>query len=212
MDVIVLAARKGGVGKTLMTASLAVLAERTSRAEQTGGVAIIDFDPQGCLTNWQNSRDLQGPYMTETTPTRLGVTLEQLALVGTRYVFIDTPPGHSDIVTTAMRAASLIVIPVKPSELDLAATLRTATAAERLGLPYVLLPNDATYRSRAMGQSIRLLRDAGMPLLSAVHHRVDLMLGRGRTASEAAPRSRGAQELDQVWSEMANILEEQDRD
>ena len=77
MAVIVMAARKGGCGKTLQTASLSVLFDRMLRAQwqermyrdrptdvvDTGPeppepdqVVVIDLDPLGSLTAWHNRR------------------------------------------------------------------------------------------------------------------------------------------------------------
>ena len=46
MPTIVLAARKGGVGKTTLSASFAVVA---AQAEAGPTVALVDLDPQGSL-------------------------------------------------------------------------------------------------------------------------------------------------------------------
>ena len=220
MEVVTFAARKGGVGKTLLTASMAVLAGhrcemehmRYGTAPTSPEVFVIDLDPQGCLTNWWNRRAGTVPAIAEIAPAALEVGLDGLAAGGARYVFIDTPPGHSEIVTVAKRQADLVVIPVKPSELDLAATIKTVTAAERMQARYRLLPNGANFRSRAMGEAIRFLRDAGLPLLPPVHNRVGLMLQRGRTLSETDAASSGAHELGRVWLGIEAALREQHHD
>jgi chromosome partitioning protein len=50
MLVVVMAAQKGGCGKTTFCGHLAVEAENTG----FGPVAIIDTDPQGSLSQWWN--------------------------------------------------------------------------------------------------------------------------------------------------------------
>jgi chromosome partitioning protein len=57
MQVIVLAGRKGGVGKTTLAGLLAVRAER----DGAGPVAIIDMDEQGSLASWWNARKEETP-------------------------------------------------------------------------------------------------------------------------------------------------------
>jgi hypothetical protein len=57
MHVIALASRKGGSGKTTLTAHLAVAAE----AAGVGQTAIIDTDPQGGLAGWWNARERHEP-------------------------------------------------------------------------------------------------------------------------------------------------------
>src|SRR5258708_10830616 len=51
MNVIVFASRKGGSGKSTLTAHLAAQAHRPSRP-----VLLIDCDPQGSLTLWHKLR------------------------------------------------------------------------------------------------------------------------------------------------------------
>jgi len=53
MKVIALASQKGGVGKTTITAHLAVTAEQ----QNDGPVVLIDTDPQGSLSAWWNVRE-----------------------------------------------------------------------------------------------------------------------------------------------------------
>jgi chromosome partitioning protein len=127
----------------------------------------------------------------------------QAAGIGT--VLIDTPPGHGDIVVAAMRAADLVVVPVKPGEHDLDAALATVAIADSLGRPVVLVPSDATFRSIAMGRTITTLREAGLLTTSPVHHRVNIMLGSGRTVIEQAPASKGAAEIQMAWRTVAHL-------
>src|SRR3954467_212289 len=57
MDIIGLASRKGGAGKTTLAAHIAV----EGYHKQVGPVAIMDFDPMGNLASWFNERKLDGP-------------------------------------------------------------------------------------------------------------------------------------------------------
>ena len=206
MHVITLAARKGGVGKTLMTASLSVLASMHSMSRDEAdppdhqGVAVIDLDPQGSLTAWINQRAAPFPAMVQMNPSRLMDGLSEMKTQGFQMVVIDTPPGHGDLVVAAMAAADLVVIPVKPGDLDLEAAMNTLAIADSLHHPYALLPNDATYRSRAMGQTIRQITEMGLPMLPVLHHRVDAALSGGQTALERAPTSRASAELRSVMA------------
>ena len=53
MRVVVLAAVKGGVGKTTLASCLAVRA-----AEESKRVALVDLDPQESLVGWWERRGL----------------------------------------------------------------------------------------------------------------------------------------------------------
>ena len=212
MHVITLAARKGGVGKTFLTASLSVLTAMQTMTVGSAdppdhhGVAVIDLDPQGSLTAWINQRPASFPAMVRMEPSRLMDGLAELKVLGFQTVLIDTPPGHGDFVVAAMAVADLVVIPVKPGDLDLEAALNTLAIAESLQRPYVLLPNDATFRSRAMGLTIRQITEMGLTMVPPIHHRVDAALSGGRTALERAPTSRASVELRAVMAAINAML------
>jgi len=212
MPTITLAARKGGVGKTTLTATLAILAAINTMTEGNAatpdhrGVAVLDLDPQGSLTAWINQRPAPYPAMVQIAPTRLIEGLAALSPQGFHTVLIDTPPGHGDIVVAAMAAADLVLVPVKPGELDFEAAMKTVVIAASLARPYALAPNDATFRSRAMGQTIRQIRDLDLPVLPVLHHRVDAALVGGQTAVERAPNSRASAELRELWAAINRML------
>lgn len=212
MKVISLAANKGGVGKTLMTASLAVLAQQECEAQEgdaaRGKVAMFDMDPQGSLTTWFNARQRDGPDLVDPMPAIFALRLYYLRRRGVRYLFIDTPPGHSELIAQAMNAADLVVVPVRPGELDFAATQRTLRVATRRHVPLVALPNAGLFRSRAMGELIHRLSDEHVPMLAPLHHRVDLILRNGLTLPETQPNSAGTQELRRVWAQIRDRLGE----
>ena len=58
MKTIVIAAQKGGAGKTTLARNLAVAAAQDGR-----DVLCLDLDPQGSLRAWWEGRDADGPSM-----------------------------------------------------------------------------------------------------------------------------------------------------
>ena len=60
MKTILIAAQKGGSGKTTLTRNLAVVA-----AEDGRNVLCLDLDPQGSLRGWWESREADSPSMLE---------------------------------------------------------------------------------------------------------------------------------------------------
>ncbi|MED5546008.1 MAG: ParA family protein [Pseudomonadota bacterium] len=211
MKIISLAAHKGGVGKTMLTASLAVLAQQDCEAEEgeagKGKVAMFDLDPQGSLTAWYNTRQRDGPILVAPMLRTLSLRLYSLHRKGVRFVFLDTPPGHSEYIRKAMDVAHLVVVPVRPGELDYRAVQRTLQAELFWEDSFVALPNAGLFRSRAMGDLVRRLDADRQDRLSSIHHRVDLSLRKGLTLPETQPESAGARELRTVWAEIRNRLE-----
>ncbi|MEA2938631.1 MAG: chromosome partitioning protein, partial [Alphaproteobacteria bacterium] len=105
MNVIVFASRKGGSGKSTLAAHLAAHVHTPSRP-----VLMIDADPQGSLSLWHKLRNGGEPPLAEGTES-VRELVKTAKRNGYEWVFVDTPPNVSAIVTDAIAAATLIVIP-----------------------------------------------------------------------------------------------------
>ena len=210
MQIVAVAGRKGGTGKTLVTASFAACAylkaplvrgaEETDRAR----VAVLDLDPQGCLTGWYARRERPGPELVTAESRFLRERVEDFADQGFEYLFLDVGPGHGHLVEAAMRVADISVLPSMPGQLGIevtAAAVRMALAAK---VPYVIQPIGGTFRSRIQGQAITALRAQGLPLLPTIHHRVGAVLRDGLTAVEREPSSAAARE---IWAAFLSLME-----
>src|SRR5579862_9167849 len=101
MEVIVFASRKGGSGKSTLTAHLAAHAHKPSRP-----CLLIDADPQGSLTLWHRLRVAEGAA--DDLPIRsmhrgIADAVKDAKRDGVEWVFIDTAPNMSASVTEAIR-------------------------------------------------------------------------------------------------------------
>ena len=109
MRVIVVGSAKGGVGKTTITANLAVEAER-----QGMSVAIADLDPIRSLSNWHRLRRSQNqgasPCLIDDVETPYEA-MEKAAEQGADWLLIDTPPG----LLTFLRTCSQCRRPLRAS-------------------------------------------------------------------------------------------------
>ena len=112
--------QKGGSGKTTLALHLAIAAAEDLK------VLVIDLDPQQSAERWHairqrttGSKDdpsiAAGPY------TKLPEMLRTAKKLGADLVLIDTPPKLDKAITAALAPATMAVIPVKSSILDLQA-------------------------------------------------------------------------------------------
>lgn len=136
MKVIVFASRKGGTGKSTLTAHIAAHAHKSSRP-----CLLIDADPQGSLTLWHGLRGTGEPILKNGAR---GVSeILKAAKRDYEWAFIDTPPTASAGVADAIRAATLVVIPTRPTVFDLAAVRETIDICRAARKPYAVVINAA---------------------------------------------------------------------
>jgi chromosome partitioning protein len=202
MNVIVFASRKGGSGKSTLTAHLAAHVHKSSRR-----CLLIDCDPQGSLTLWHRLRGTGEPALLNGTR---GITdlIKNARRQGVDWVFIDTPPTQSAVVTDAIRAATLVIIPARATVFDLMAVQETITAAREQRKPYAVVINSAPARrddveSPVVAQARAGLSRLHVPLWNGqITNRMGLAmaLATGEGAKEFAPDSLAADEISRLWS------------
>ena len=202
MHVVVLASRKGGSGKSTLTAHLGTHAYRSS-----GSCLLIDADPQGSLTLWQALRRTGEPPL-KTATSGIAELVKQAEQSGIAWVFIDTPPNMSAIVTEAIRCATIVVIPARPGVFDLDAVKETIEFTRALHKPYAVVMNSAPARrsnrdSPVVIQSRQALAAVNAPVWGGqISHRTNysLALAEGEDADEYDSSSLAAIEIATLWS------------
>ena len=113
MHVIAVLNQKGGSGKTTITLNLATALQ--SRGHR---VAIVDADSsQGTVSEWA-SRDDQTPTVLAAHEPTLQKNIPALA-DAFDFVVIDGAPHVEDMARSAIIAADLVLIPVRPSAADI---------------------------------------------------------------------------------------------
>ncbi|WP_103336089.1 ParA family partition ATPase [Pseudotabrizicola formosa] len=138
-QVITIAQQKGGSGKTTLSVNLAVELVRRGVS-----VALLDTDPQGSLGRWFMARRerLGDPGMDLSTASAWGVGYECEKLRKTHdIVIIDTPPKIDADLRPALREATLVLIPVSASHVDLWATDGVLDLAARESRPVMIVLN-----------------------------------------------------------------------
>ena len=111
MKTILIAAQKGGTGKTTLARNLSVAATQDGYH-----VLCLDLDPQGSLRGWWESRDAETPSMLDRDP-RPDMLRATLDAAQKRFdlCIIDTPPAATEWLAEALASADLVLIPVRPS-------------------------------------------------------------------------------------------------
>jgi chromosome partitioning protein len=198
MKTVVIASRKGGVGKTTMSAHLGVAAE----ADDFGPVALIDIDTQESLAKWWNKRLAPTPMFSAATLANLKQHLAALKQSGVKLTIIDTPPQATETIREVISHADLVLIPTRPSSLDLEAVGATIEMAEAAGKRMVFIINGAANRARITGQAAVALSQHGTVAPVTVYQRDALAsaMTDGRTAGEIDSKSKAAEEIADLWS------------
>lgn len=207
-SVVFIASQKGGSGKTSCTINLGVVAA-------TGGkTLLVDCDPQGSLTYWRDRRDAAEP---DTRSASLSVLEQEIAAARAHsfeFVFVDTPPHNYTELATAMRLADLIVVPVRPTALDLhaaEATLKLAASIAKRTI--VVLTQCPAPRLFMEAPSVRQARTVFGALgcrvaEQAIVHRgtVEQSVALGKSVGEYEPDGPSAHEFEHVWMQVRREL------
>ena len=209
MNVIAFASRKGGSGKSTLAAHLAAHAHKSSRP-----VLLIDADPQGSLMLWHKLRSSGEPPIADGTESVRDL-VKQARRSGYEWVFVDTPPNMSAIVTDAIYAATLIVIPARLTLFDLAAIKETMVLARQVGKPYAVVINGVPPRrdnaeSPFVREARAVLNSLNVPVWSGQitqRNNYSLALAEGEGASEYDGHSEAAAEIAALWSAIEKSVE-----
>jgi chromosome partitioning protein len=188
---IALIAQKGGVGKTTLAVNLAVASGLRT--------AIFDLDPQESAAIWADRRKSELPHVEFLTERRLAEGLKAAERGAFELAIIDTPPAAGPQAFTAAQSANLILIPCRPSLVDLDAIRRTSQLIKSLNIPAFVIFNAAPHSATTLLEDARAIaEEAGLSAAPTVlrersAYRASWPLGKGVVETE--PDSKAAQEL-----------------
>jgi chromosome partitioning protein len=120
MHVLSLVTQKGGTGKSTLAVSLGVAA-----LESGLKVSVLDTDPQGTARAWSSRRPSHDLEVEAATAGSLSSRVSALKRNGYDLAIVDTPGVPVPAASSAMRAADLCLIPVRPSIADVEAARPT---------------------------------------------------------------------------------------
>lgn len=200
MRIISFVTQKGGTGKSHLAISLAVMAEQHGEK-----VCLVDLDPQKTTANWYETRVAETPaVITGDQFANLPEALRRLEANGYTLAIIDTQGSDTHGSRGAMAAADLNLIPTRPSEADIKASIPTASALTDMGKRFFFLINQAQPSPRARltnAVSIRLSTSyevAPLAIASRLDHPYAYALGQG--VSEYDPHGKAAAEIADLWT------------
>jgi chromosome partitioning protein len=209
MAIIVVAGRKGGIGKSTIAGNLAAEFAAMGRT-----VAVLDADPQHSLVAWAAQGDGVLAKCVEKVKDDLRVKV-RAAEKAANMILIDTPPGLPDAAYQAILLADLVLLPCGPSPLDLfplkeALGLALKARAERGSkkprirfVPSKVLMN--TNLGRGLSSS---LEGMGKKVLPPIGQRIVVAeaVTKGLTVREYAPCSAAHAEFEQLAKAVDKIV------
>ena len=116
MKTIVVAAQKGGSGKSTITAHLSVEFIRQGLT-----VAVLDLDRQGSISFWRSQRQHDEPEVSNVGFGEFQEYHEHCEEEGFDILLVDTPPHAGAGIQAVTSLGDLVIVPVRPGPLDVAA-------------------------------------------------------------------------------------------
>lgn len=209
MHTVLIAAQKGGAGKSTLAAHFGALADRHGRT------LLIDADPQGSLSFWYERRAAQSPLLAKVGAADVSATLADAKAEGIAWTIIDSPPHNAPLIGSLMSRATITIVPVRPGPFDLAAVGATLDMARSLKAPIACVINAAppiTRESETMivAEARALLTEMGAPVLPGqVSQRASLShaLITGQSVNEFEPDGRAAREIETMWASVVELAQ-----
>ena len=197
MLTIILMSQKGGSGKSMIAAGLAVESMATR-----GVTFLIDIDPQCSTMKWGDRRgDGNQPIVDATQAARLPRIRETCIEDGVERLIIDTPAGCGPSVIEAARVADVAVIPIGPHQVELETLEATILAAKLAETRPAIVISRAETGAPDVDHAKKYIRELDAALCPVVLHKRLIHANayqRGRTAREQRPTSEAGLEMRQI--------------
>jgi chromosome partitioning protein len=198
---IALVCQKGGAGKTTLAVHVAVETQR--RGLRT---LLLDLDAQASASKILARRGDDPPDFDTEHPARLEETLKSAEAEGYDLVVLDTAPQADQAALRAARAADLIIVPVRPTIVDMDAvqtTMDICALAKRI--PVFVLNAVAPQGREAVEAREVIVGRGGAVAATTLGDRKAFRtaFNDGRAAQEVEPGSKAASEITALIAELS---------
>lgn len=211
MHKISLLSQKGGSGKSTIAVHLAVAAEQHGLK-----VALVDIDPQASAAAWHEGREAQTPLLAQCSAAELKETLDECRDAGMDLTVIDTAPHSNTESLEAARLSDFMVIPCRPTILDLRAVAPSIDIAAAVNIPMAVVLSSCPPASSA-GEPV-IVRESRQALEDDYQVRVwpgritqrvayHYALIDGRAVTEYETDGKAAKEIKDLWQWVFKELE-----
>lgn len=199
MRTIALINQKGGVGKTTVALHLA-----TAFWQHGADALVLDLDPQASAAEWHDARAEKLPHVESIQPARLAKVVEHAADIGTDALILDTAPHAESTALDAARLADLVLVPCKPSIMDLRAMRKTVELLKLVKVPAFAVLNSVAPQGTVADEAAEMIEGSlGLPVCPIrLGDRVayDRCLINGQVAQELEPAGKAAGEVARLYA------------
>lgn len=204
MKTIAIISQKGGAGKTTLALNLAVAAEKNGHS-----CVVIDLDPQASAMGWQDTREKETPVVISAQASRIHDILATAKEHGAALTLIDTAPHSDSAALQAARVADLVMIPCRPSILDLRAIATSVDIATMAKKPAVAILNSVPPRGSLTDEALEAITNYGLEIApeqlgqrAAFIHSLTL----GLSVLEYEPSGKASQEIETIYQWLCKYL------
>ncbi|WP_293381002.1 ParA family protein [Phenylobacterium sp.] len=177
-------------------------------------VLVADTDAQRTATHVLKGRRAAGPELAETSGAKLFALQVQAVKAGVDLMVVDTPAVVEEEISYAIVAADLCLLVIRPTFVDLAAAIQTASIVRRLRKPALVVLNQAppartgveTPSVKRALEALLLLRLPVIPTLLRARLSYQTAFESGRSAEELDPPGEAGREMGELWTFVEGFL------